>query len=505
MQKSMSSHFIHKMKMSDYSPKVKELVEPGVISKWFNRNKTKKVKQTYKVDAQYKKEYDNFFLAKSYFYEETAASSDLSKYFFPGGKRELVIKGAGVAGDPDIYAEWLGIPSSGAITAELDHRFESKVTIAPYMKRVGTNVYVHKVLHDNFWFSVFAPIVEVSTNMNLKEFDIVNARGIHSRPQDGAGNASHLYFEEPLNATQAFVHPLMKYGKIDNKTHRLAGVADVAVKLGYTKKHKTSLTWSPYIGFVIPTGYKPTAEYLFEPLVGNCQHFAVNAGFDFVWKLTGSLSFLSAIDYQYLFESNQKRSMDLKDNGPWSRYMAATLNLPRNRPERLINYLTKDVEVTPRSHFNGLAALRFNHAKFNFEIGADLEWRDSEKIRLYQGMEDMVGIAFYSYDNTSGLIQAGPLNDIYGRTYHEAKINEPMIIDLATADPAFVAITPDDLDLNSARHPSFVSAKVFASAGFDGHINNIPFLFSIGGSYTFGDSNKSLDSWGVWGQINLSV
>ncbi|MCK4650613.1 hypothetical protein KAT08_00400 [Candidatus Babeliales bacterium] len=501
MQNAMSSYFIHDMKLKKFSYKIKDkdkVVKSGILSRLFS---PKSLKKSVDFKEEFANKYDNFFISSSVFYEESSSSSDLAKYFFPNGKTELTVKGYQAADDtgaPDIFAEWLGIPSSGDLNVPGDHNFTSKIKISPYLKRVGTTLYIHKVLHKNFWTSVFAPFVEVSTNIHFKEFDIGG-----QRPEGLMPDPRNLYFEEPLNATQAFVHPLMKYGRIDNKVHRLSGLADINLRLGYTKKFRDVTTWDIYSGFVIPTGYKPTAEYLFEPIVGNCQHFGVNFGFNLVSHFARDSYFISSFDYQYLFESSEKRSFDLKQNGPWSRYMAATVGLPRTRPERLINFLTQDLNVTPRSLVNFLLALHFKHNKFNLEIGSDIECRSTEKVRLKNGFSENIGIAFYNEGSPDTLIEGGA--ETYNRSYSAAKIDLPMIINPNIADAGINIINADQLDLSSAKHSNILSFKFYLSTGFDGTINNKPFLLDIGGTYGIGSDNKILDYWNIWTKLNISI
>jgi hypothetical protein len=294
----------------------------------------------------------------------------------------------------------------------------------------------------------------------------------------------------------------MQYGKIDNKVHRLAGLADITLRLGCTKEFRDVITFDVYTGFVIPTGYKPTAEYLFEPLVGNGQHFGVNFGYNLVSKITGDISFVSCFDYRYLFEGKEKRSFDLKQNGPWSRYMAATVGLPRNRPQRLINYLTDDVYVSPGSLANILFAFHIKHKKYNFEIGSDIECRAAENIHLKKGFNTYVGIALYDEDDPSSMLV--PELETYNRTNPRAKINETMLV--ARDDyTTFEAITYDQLNLDSAKHPNIVSAKFYVSVGAQGTINDKPFLFNIGGTYAFGSDNKALDYWNMYMKLSMSI
>ena len=80
------------------------------------------------------------------------------------------------------------------------------------------------------------------------------------------------------------------------------------------------------------------------------------------------------IFYLFLFSvvnifATEKRSFDFISNGPWSRYLLATNNKVADIPIPMINFLTKDLEITPGSNINFLSSLHINHKCFDFEIG----------------------------------------------------------------------------------------------------------------------------------------
>ncbi len=445
---------------------------------------------------------DDFFVSNSAFYEESCSSGDLSNYFMIDGKSELVIKGYNAAGSRDIYAEWLGIPSSDHMDGDEQdyphHTFSSKISMAPEMKRWGVNYFVQKKLRDNFWFSILVPFVNVATNARLSEYEISGQRPETLMPILDSGARGVLFFEEPLNVTQALSHPLMKYGKIDNKKHQKAGLADITLRLGLNKMYKKCLL-DLYTQLVVPTGDKPTAEYLFEPIVGNGHHFAAGAGAKFSAKYK-NFTLMSDFDYLYLFQSSEKRSFDL-NNGPWSRYMAATTGLPRTRPQRLINYLTKDLYVTPGSYANALFAADFNRDKIHLQFGVNIEAKANEKVYLKEGFNDYVGIAFYDIDAPQSMIISG--QDTYNLTYHNAKINNSMIV--TSADSSFINIKESDLNLDSAKSLNQLSVNPFVSIGFDGTLDSHPYNVSFGTFYKSNSNNKSIGSWGLWLNGSISI
>ena len=448
---------------------------------------------------------ENFFMSGSIFYEESCSAGGLSKYFMPNGKTELIVRGHKAAEDsgaPDIYAEWLGIPSSVDMDEGDDHTFSSRFTISPEIKRWGTNFFVYKKIHKHFWLSVLVPFANVATNARLKESGINGNRSEGLIPTDNAGAPWALYYEEPLNVTQALSHPLMKYGKIDNIKHQKAGIADINLRLGVNKKYADKYLFDFYTQAIIPTADKPTAEYLFEPIVGNGHHFGVGCGLKFSTEFK-NFTFLTNFDYLYLFQGTEKRSFDLH-NRPWSRYMAATLGLPRTRPERLINFLTKDFKVSPGSHFNALFSIDYSRDKFHFEFGTNIECRSSENVSLKDGWSEGVAIAYYG-DDPSGLYPVDPVQLTYNKSHSKAKIDSSMIIGTNNGDANFTPIKNSDLNLNSARSLNSLSINPYLNIGFDGKFISNLFNISSGIFYKANSNNKSLGSFGFWLNGTISI
>jgi hypothetical protein len=73
------------------------------------------------------------------------------------------------------------------------------------------------------------------------------------------------------------------------------------------------------------------------------------------------------------------------------------------------------------------------------------------------------------------------------------------------ADAAPVLVQASNLNLKSAAHPSRLTHKVFASLGFQGNWQMLPYNVSVGGGYEMVDHNRSAEQWSVWMKWNLSL
>lgn len=428
-----------------------------------------------------------FNLTNIFFYDESTNRESLGRYFSINNHHDLKVKGYATTGEKDIAAEWLRIISDGDRNNAEDFLFSSKISLSPKQTRFGDIIKLHKRLDfisKYLWVQAYFPIVQVETDANLREWDKEHERAADDK----------LDFPEAHNAKKALDTLLFKYGKITDSNHKIAGLADIDLKLGYKILKPLSL----YAKLVIPTGYKPKAEYLFEPILGNGGHWGLGCGLNFDLKVIKHFNFLSNLDYVYLFENEEKRSFDLKTNGPWSRYMAGTNTVVQTRPIPLINLLTKDLDVTPGSMLNWVASIHGNYKSFNAELGYNFWYREKEHVKLSHHWNENIGIAVFGdsdpntfypwYDNSH------PNNNV--------KINENMIVPYQDVKP-FTAIDHKNLNIDSAVHPDAMSHKIYLSLGFDAKWHYVAAAMNFAGSYELADSNKALEMWSIWWQTSL--
>lgn len=116
--------------------------------------------------------------------------------------------------------------------------------------------------------------------------------------------------------------------KIEGCSRSLTRLADLSLVLGYNFLDCEDYHFGVGAKVVAPTGNRPEAKYLFEPIVGNGKHWELGAYF------TGHVTLWSCQDEDarfgiyidatvtHLFNTRQRRTADLK-NRPLSRYMLA--------------------------------------------------------------------------------------------------------------------------------------------------------------------------------------
>ena len=169
-----------------------------------------------------------------------------------------------------------------------------------------------------------------------------------------------------------------------------------------------------HVGFngqiAAPTGLRPHADFLFEPIVGNGHFWELGVGFNGHYNFwrneeeTAHAQFYVDINLTHLFKTQQARSFDLTRAGTLSRYMlamemsspAVNLQGPANTPPLipsaqfnnvvlpLANITTLDVNVSAAIQAD--IVVMFNAAKNNwsFDLGYNYWAKSADDISLQQ-------------------------------------------------------------------------------------------------------------------------
>ncbi|MCK4265237.1 hypothetical protein KAW80_02670 [Candidatus Babeliales bacterium] len=417
-------------------------------------------------------------MQNTYFYEGSTNEQDLARYFLLGNKTSLQVAELGVSltatTDRDINPRWFGVQSSSS-------QYKSTIAIRPDREAYGAIINTH---HDmskwvkGLWLGVLLPIVHVRHALDITETRTATFDTIH---------------DAETSMINALNNSDWLFGKFKPTSMSHTGLDDAQIKLGWNFWRKNEAKhWGLYLDALIPTGVRPSSEYVFEPTVGNV-HWGLGAGTNLDWELTtwkkAKVSVQLDAKYRYLFSDTERRSFDLT-NGPWTRYL--TLRKLNEVGTALvagvvpgINYFTQDVKITPRSRVDLFTALHYKKSSLNVEAGYNLWWKDSEKISLDKTFDQSVGINFGGTAST----------------YSDATVGQVV----PTADSSVTAVDPDTkFNLDSATHKSALTHKIFAGVGLTGKVFDAKGMIGLGGSYEFADRNTALEQWSVYGKTSLS-
>jgi len=364
----------------------------------------------------------------------------------------------------------------------------------------------------------------------------------------------------PASVEAAFAQDAWKYGRIDSCHKGITRLADIELSLGYQWfcGDCASTNWS--LGVVIPTGNKPNAKRVAEAVVGNGLHAGIFSGSVTEVMLCDEEDYQTSyrldLDARYLFRNTQSRSFDLKDN-EWSRYMmvyankaaytaaVAAANVITPSPLTTgqtgtgkavraytpgINVFTTDMHVKPGFQFRVNQALNIRGEHFRAELGWNVLSKHKECVSLACPWEAAPAFADSSYIGGVGLnnnrtiyndAQTSCFNAVDSLTRVSATMSGPAggtapaypstaaslvtiaAVDLADTSYDQFAIGEEQINFDSASSSAVFSQTPYATIGYAWESDYQP-QFSVGGSYEFSPSNRSLNQWLVWGKFEIA-
>jgi hypothetical protein len=435
----------------------------------------------------------------------SGSADDITKYFLPNCKTEIVAAGLGAESakseTADVLANYFNVLTAPELTSASDdtinnlyssYTFESRLTFKPTQKMFGTAIRYKRHLSDftdkGWWVEVTFPIVVVKNDLGMKE-EIIKKGG-------SGGDSPAVPTGFVGNMTDAFKQTTWRYGKIDGAKKK-AGVADIYLRLGTDYVKEPTHHLATFMGVIIPTGNKPDGEFIFEPVVGNGGHlglyFGASAGFRIWAESDKSIYWRLDTSGSVLAENTQNRSFDLKGK-PWSRYMWVYLNNTTTGTNAGINKFTEVMKVNPGASRDLNTAFVFDACNFKAEVGYHFFSKQAEEVKLASCWNNSVAIAAITEPST------GSDNQYIssGKSRNNASINKyARVPNDTTADgtETYKNLTEDDFNLESASHPATISNTVYADFRYSRCGCK---YIRAGGAYEFAADNTSLSRWYAW-------
>src|SRR5205085_4163882 len=109
------------------------------------------------------------------------------------------------------------------------------------------------------------------------------------------------------------------FARICTGPQTATGFADVRAILGYDIFNDEDYHFGVGALVAIPTGNKPNARYIFEPIVGNGQHWEIGAhitGHVILWRSDdeeSNIGLFTEANVTHMFETSQQRTFDIKN------------------------------------------------------------------------------------------------------------------------------------------------------------------------------------------------
>ncbi len=434
------------------------------------------------------------------FYQDSSESDGLGKYFGYKNLNVFNIKSINHVVSPFDAAKDIDYQYVTHRSVDIAHT-NAQVKYDPEQEAYGVRIDYYQDLEKiltGLYLKVVIPIVHVENDMRLS---VTADTGFLGAKVNGLNkviryfNGDYSVAAGEHDAQKALTHAKMKG---DNDT---TGVADIDIVLGYKFLDKEKYHMSINLGLTIPTGDDADGDYLFEAIVGNGNHWALGFGLDFGAKLwedgDQNIKIAAAMNYRYLFESTEKRTIGFTLEGLPATANSLTHYFVIAKPDGTQNYgtpaaniLTRDLDVEPGSQIDALLMFTYNNGGFNFDLGYNFFWKDSEDVSVKSWTTEDEKWAVIAQDYDFAAVVPTPAVDG----------------DYATGAYATSKLTKARLDVGRAGTPSQDTHKLFGGLGYIFKEWEYPLMLNISGHYEWADahSDGGIENWGIWGKLGVA-
>lgn len=461
---------------------------------------------------------------------QSTSQDGMRNYFFPHVGRKLEAREQSNLDDILAPIDERDLNARHFRVVTQNQTFASSITMCPRQSTFGIGLNwrenvskwmnYDKDADYNYFFEVSSPLTWVKNDLRFDEDIIDDGGGVADAV---AGLPETQVFA--ANMEEAFKQKAWKYGKICGSRSKW-GLADIEFKIGAVWRKGEKCHSEGYIGVLFPTGNKPKAEYLFEPMIGHNKHFGMISGSSSRFNVWTSkedeskhLQFTWDLHGMYLFESNECRSFDVKCH-PWSRYMsvyeneaqanqafdfgAATAGRLLDSPG--INYFTKNLKVTPGFSCNATTGIVYSNDTNGFrgEVGYNCYAREKECVKLACKWDEEVAFRFMNPVVSEGQNTVGEvpypyaqIND-HGTNFPSSETDIPVLLYTAVNAYENAIVQEADLNLDSATQPGYFAHTFYLSLAKRWEEREHPLYLSGGASYEYATTNAGLDRWLLW-------
>jgi len=358
----------------------------------------------------------------------------------------------------DILADYFGLPAD----------FQSTVSFKPVISNVILDFNGFWGLDDwipGLYFRLHVPLVHTRWDLNLCES--IQDKGTDFHPAGYMGPTRINRDQLASSVTQALagntrfgdMKDPLQFGKVCG-AQKLTCLSEIHASLGWN--YVAAETW--HAGFAIRSALRTpgvsTAQWLFEPIVGNGGHFelggSITTHWDYWERENHKLSVYLDANITHLFASTQMRSFDL-NNGNGSRYM-------------LLEYFTtpaysvqNDVDTLPSSQYQGCLTPAINQTTLatstSFSVQGDVVLKLAYH---YKHWEFDLGYNFFGRSKEkAGCRQTLPSNIF-------AIKGDAQIYGFNVDDPVLLSVSQHNATINAGQGATnFVPGVQFTNANAD--------------------------------------
>ncbi len=475
-------------------------------------------------------------------YQKTFNSSDkLGKWFFFNKKNCMSV---GIPGDGqsfDVDGSQFGLSLGLSSTSSLAPGSIGNVCISPEIENLIFDLDFHFDLCKmmcGLWTRVDIPIVQTKYDLKLTSSDCSCLRKSSdcgcAISQELTGNlfpaglfstdctttkSPYNSICEALKGDLGFgVIPPLECGKYPLKPLKKTGVAGIHFDVGYDFYDKDCAHLALSVHYVVPTGNRPMAKYVFEPIVGANKCWQVGAAIE-AFCITETYDkkqiglYLYAIG-THLYKAEQYRLFSLKNNGTGSQYLLLKNYDPNSitieSGERTANILCGKTKIGANFMFDGSVMIQLKGCDYFFDIGYNF-WlrtkeRKSEDTCLRNFLKDEYSVKGNQFFSNSDEFDCVPTCEYNTTTASKSTISHAAAEDVdssGNSQPVF--LTPNDINFTTPLHPGAMTHKFFAALGSNfAFANGCPGFALISGEVEFAGNGASLSQWGVILQAGIN-
>ncbi len=290
--------------------------------------------------------------------------------------------------------------------------------LSPHFRgRVHFSPVIENIFFDNQFFigldplvcglyaRIHVPIVHTRWNLGMRQSRDTDPRDCEEFPACYMGEAaapSLCTIIQALKGQFTFgdMQEPWRFGRFKNCTQTRTGVADIDLIVGYDWSEWDTSHIGIYGQLVLPTGNKPSARTIFEPVIGNGKHWELGLGISghlVLWErdTDQNLAIYLEGNATHLFKNTQMRSFDFCNNGALSRYMLLKeyqeVNGSLEYTGRIINGInvaTRPVEVSVAVKGDISAKLAYRSPCLIADLGYNFYGQTKERLKLCRNRND---------------------------------------------------------------------------------------------------------------------
>lgn len=407
------------------------------------------------------------------------------------------------------------------------------ISLNPTVYQAGADFFLYlgaQKTERGFFFKLHGPIGVFGMNPRFVTPDEDTVSSV-AYPAGALNNTPNTTVAAPYDTVQGafqgdkgtgFLKPMVK-GIINGCRTSSAKFGDPEFTLGYNVYADEVKHLGIGFRFSAPTGNKPTATYILEPIFGRAGHWGAGAEIIGHWRCWESdtddkyIQLTFDGDVLHLFNAQFLRSFDLAGNGPGSKYLL----LARYSGTAFQNEITNAINITTVGVNSSFAV------EGNFALVADFHWYNWSFALGYEGWGrtceqlsiDCACPGSVNFNDYAVLGRQTPYNpndgDALNLCQPTATISESenfsltattTILDATNSDNRLAYQAKEALDIDGQRARSAYTSKPFAQLQYtwrDSDYN--PYLGVSGGAEisngTFKNSAVSFWNVGVQGGI----